>query len=488
MKKMFSRIICMILCCLMCFGVLISCKNGDENKGDSTINEGTNSDAAAFSTVSKQDYDEYEFRIVYFAGVDGLEKDFLAEKLNGEILNDRVYEKNLLVTDTYNISLKFDTMINDELPAYIRNNSMTGDSPYDVYGINRSAMSLCYEGCFLDLTTLEDIDTTQEWWDQKWVSAMNIHGSLFSLVGDFSIGSLQSLSCLCFNKNLFTDLGLAYPYDLVKSGDWTYDKMLEYVKDATRDVDENQKYDTEDFYGITGWETEAGYNLFYSSGFTFAKTNSAGELEISYDSNKLTDIYSYVYRIWKAENNYLKSGDASVHSYPWDIFKKDGSLFLDTTLLKIGLFLSDMESEYGLIPSPKFNKDQADYSSYSSYTIPMTCVPVNVSDAQRTGNIIEAFCTASYDVVTPDIFEIVTKLQNVSDPESSDMVDIIIRTKMFDPAHWYVISGYHDLSRLLLRNDSTNITSHLKGYARPAPAEVENINKLYKASKDKYNK
>jgi hypothetical protein len=142
-----------------------------------------------------------------------------------------------------------------------------------------------------------------------------------------------------------------------------------------------------------------------------------------------------------------------------------------------------MESGYGVIPIPKFDADQADYSSYASYTVPMTCIPVNAADRQRTGNIVEACCTASYDIVTPDIFEIVTKLQNVTDPESAEMVDIIIRTKMFDAAHWYCISGYHDFSRQMIMAASTNITSYLKGYTRNASKEVENINNLYLEAK-----
>ena len=262
--------------------------------------------------------------------------------------------------------------------------------------------------------------------------------------------------------------------------------MLDYVKDATQDLDDNNKYNEDDFYGLAGWGTEASYALFYGSGFSFARTGETGDLEISYNMDTLTQVYDYIHRIWNVEKNYRNdTGDSSQHSYPWDIFKADRSLFLDTTLLKIGLFLSDMESEYGVIPSPKLNTDQTDYSSYSSYTIPMTCVAVNTSDPQRTGNIIEAFCTASYDMVTPDIFSIVTKLQNVNDPDSAEMVDLIIRTKMFDPAHWYVLSGYTNFCRAMLKTGSTNISSYLKGYTKPAPAEIENINKLYKESQSK---
>lgn len=481
---MFKRGACLLICLLMCVTVLASCKtNGDDGKG--SVETNVQGDGAAFSTVRRQDYVEYEFKIMYFFGQDGHDNDFDAEKLTGEVLNDKVYAKDLMVKEAYNISLTLDTMPSAELNTYIRNNSMVGDSPYDVYGINRNSMSLCCEGYFLDLTTLEDIDITQEWWDQKWIDSMAIHGSLFSLVGDFSIGTLQCLSCLCFNKDLFSDRHLTYPYELVESGEWTYEKMLEYVKGVSVDLDEDYRYTAEDFYGITGWATEASYSLFYGSGFTFVKKDNKDALEISYSTDTLTDVYNYVYRIWNTENNFRLSGADSLHSQPWDIFKDDRALFLDTTLLKIGMFLSDMEANYGIIPTPKFNAQQQDYSSYSSYTIPMTCVPLNTADPQRTGNIIEAFCTASYDNVTPDIFEIVTKLQNVKDPESAKMVDIIIRTKMFDPALWYDIPGYGTLCRAMLNSDSTNISSYIKGYAKNAPTKLKEINDLYLDAKNK---
>ena len=483
MKKVFFRIVCLLVCFLMCFGVLASCGDKEqENTGD--VTEPVEGELTAFSTVRREDYQEYEFRILYFAGYDGQEKDFVAEGFTGEVLNDRVFEKNKIVEETYNIKLQLSTMANGEIPQFVRNNSIAGDSPYDVYGINRSGMALCTEGHFLDVNSLDDIDTTKEWWDPKWVSEMSIYGSLFSLVGDFSISTLQSVSCLCFNKDLFTNNGLEYPYELVKKGEWTYDKMLSYVKGATQDLDNDSKYTIEDFYGMTGWGTESGYTLFYGSGFSFANIDNSGALGISYDQERLTNIYEQVHKLWIVENNYRnETGKADQHSIPWDIFKDGRSLFVDTTLLKIGMFLSDMESGYGVIPIPKFDADQADYSSYASYTVPMTCIPVNAADRQRTGNIVEACCTASYDIVTPDIFEIVTKLQNVTDPESAEMVDIIIRTKMFDAAHWYCISGYHDFSRQMIMAASTNITSYLKGYTRNASKEVENINNLYLEAK-----
>ena len=484
MKTTFKRGICLLVCLIMCLTALISCKDKEKSDGDESITD-VETDGTAFSTVRREDYGEYDFTILYFAGSDGHEKDFDAKTLTGEVLNDRVYEKNSLVKETYNINISIETQVSDEFVTTVRNNAMAGDSLYDVCGVSRNTMSLCTEGFFLDLTTLDDIDTTKEWWDQEWVNTMSIHGSLFSLVGDFSIGSLQSLSCMCFNKNLFDDRKLEYPYKLVENGEWTYGKLLEYIKDATVDLDEDGKYTFDDFYGLTGWATEASYSLFYGSGIKFVEKNNQGALEIKYDMDRLTRVYESVYRIWNVEKNYRHSAGSAEHSYPWDVFKDDRSLFLDTTLLKIGMFLGDMESDYGIVPIPKFNTEQKNYSSYSAYIIPMTCVPINVSDPQRAGNIVEALCTASYDLVTPDIFEIVTKLQNVKDPDSAAMIDIVIRTKMFDPSHWYDIPGYGTLSRMLLNSDSTNISSYIKGYAKNAPTRLKEINDLYLGAKNK---
>ena len=484
MKTFFKRSICLFVCLIMCLTALISCK--DKNNGEDTEEiTDVQQDGAAFSTVRRENYDGYDFTILYFSSADSHEKDFDAKTLTGEVLNDKVYRKNSVVKETYNINIVFEAKMSDEFITTVRNNAMAGDSQYDVCGVNRNAMSLCTEGYFLDLTTLSDIDTTKEWWDQEWVNTMSIHGSLFSLVGDFSIGALQSLSCLCFNKNLFDERKLEYPYELVESGEWTYGKLLEYITGATVDLNEDGKYTFDNFYGLSGWATEASYSLFYGSGIKFVEKNNQGALEIKYDVERLTRVYEAVYRIWNVENNYRLSGGTAEHSYPWDVFKDDRSLFHDTTLQKIGVFLGDMESDYGIVPIPKYDAEQKNYASYSAYIIPMTCVPINVSDPQRTGNIVEALCTASYDFVTPDIFEIVTKLQNVRDPDSAAMINIIIRTKVFDPSHWYDIPGYGTLSRTLLNSNSTNISSYIKGYAKNAPIKLKEINDLYLEAKNK---
>ena len=88
---------------------------------------------------------------------------------------------------------------------------------------------------------------------------------------------------------------------------------------------------------------------------------------------------------------------------------------------------------------------------------------------------MEALCTASYDNVTPQMYEIVTKLKNVRDEDSSEMIEIIIRNKFIDTAHFYNIAGYGTIPRDVIVNKTGNIASVLKSYERVAVKEWDKI-------------
>lgn len=481
MKKIIS--LCLAIFILLGTMGMMSCTKDKDasNAGDSIVD----SDGSAFSTVRRADYDKYEFRILYFSMGDGLnQQDFDATSLKGEVLNDLIFKKNSIVEEEYNIKLKLDLLPKSEQANLIRNVAASGDTPHDVYGIGYQYLSLAYEGWLLNLNTLEDLSFDSEWWDSNWIKSMGVNDQLYCAAGDFSIQTQLSVSVVCFNKNLFKTYRLEEPYDLVRSGKWTYEKLLEYTSDFYVDLNEDGVMDVDDQYGLTGWRAESAYSMFYSSGFSFGMNSKQDGLQLRYNADKLNTAFEYVYKIWNEQKSYLNHGSSSTHSYSWDVFKDDRALFCDTTLSKISLFLKDMESPYGILPLPKMNEDQENYASYTGRIIPLTCVSKAVSDPQRSGNIIEALCTVSYDRVTPDTFEIVTKLQNAHDADSGEMIDIAIRNKFFDPVHWYEISGLHEMSEVLIRENSTNIASYLRSYYDPAKKALNAINEKYSGLKN----
>lgn len=477
---MVKRIISLflVLCTILGTCGMVSCAKNEEENSDSvssTVEEGS-----AFSTVRREDYGGYEFKILYFSMGDGLnQQDFDAETINGEILNDLVYKKNSMVEEEYNIKLKLDLLPKSEQADLIRNVAASGDTPHDVYGIGYQYLSLAYEGYLLDLNTLEDLNFDEEWWDSNWNKSMGVNDQLYCAAGDFSIQTQLSVSVVCFNKELFEIYGLEEPYDLVRSGKWTYEKLLEYTSDFYVDLNEDGEMDVDDQYGLTGWRAESPYSMFYSSGFSFGINSRENGLQLKYNADTMNTAFENVYNLWNEQKNYMNYGSSSTHSYSWDVFKDGRALFCDTVLSKIGLFLKDMESPYGILPLPKVSEDQKNYASYTGRIIPLTCVSKAVSEPQRAGNIIEALCTVSYDRVTPDTFAIVTKTQNAHDADSGEMIDIAIRNKFFDPIHWYEIVGLHEMPEVLLRENSTNISSYLRSYSDSAKKALNSINGKY---------
>ena len=134
-----------------------------------------------------------------------------------------------------------------------------------------------------------------------------------------------------------------------------------------------------------------------------------------------------------------------------------------------------MENDFGIIPPPKYDEAQESYCAYLGYTIPVLFISASTPDPERTGTIMEALCTASYDNVTPQMYEIVTKLKNARDEDSSEMIEIIIRNKFIDTAHFFDVEGYGTLPRNVINTRTTNTASLVKAFERIAAKEWEKI-------------
>ncbi|MGI6167388.1 MAG: extracellular solute-binding protein [Eubacteriales bacterium] len=486
-----KRFLCFVLAVMLLL-VTVACAKQSEDEDETgtttaapeSTTEPEEPEFKAFDTVERVDYNGYTFHILY-PHFDQCYTDFYATGLTGSITNDAIFERNLMVQEAFGIEIDIKwqsyTQVNTDLQTQVK----TGLTDYDMYGGHRTSLALSYGGYLYDFSDMSAINLESEWWDPAWVKTMSYDGSIYTLVGDISISSLLFVSSLCFNKQLFDNNNLEYPYELVRNKKWTYDVLYNLIKDYGSDLNGDGKmtYD-EDRYGIVGWGTEAGYSLFYASGFTFVSKTRDDKFEINFNAERLTSIMNRVFEIWTTSGSYFNnSGSTAEHPYPFSIFTDDRALFCDSVLSKIGTFITGMESDYGILPQPMFDEYQESYYSYTGYTIPVTMVPTNCPDPDRTGRIIEAFCTASYDEVTPDMYEIVTSVKNARDAESSEMIQIIIRNKFFDPAHWFVLQGYGTLPREIIASGNNNVTSRLKVIQKVAQNNLDTITDAFEKLK-----
>lgn len=509
-----KRIIALVLCLLMCLPLFVACGGDDpadttksasdvttkpsDTTNNSSVTTGpqdTNDtgdvppipgivtstrDPDAIGKVAVNDWDGYQFKI-YYSTSDNCQTDFICDNPNGNVLNDQVYARNTKVETLLNVDLHTDphttayaTVIQSQFSA----GWTEGD--YNMYGgTNRGAINLSIKGHVADLATYDEINMYRPHWDQGYVDALTINDSLYSLVGAYSVKANLFVSSLCFNKNLFQENGLDEPYNLVKTYEWTVDALLDYMEGFAQDLD-NDGYDWDkDIFALSGWGTESSYGIFYGSGFTYCK-NDGDTIAIDYDRDLLDDILDVNIDIWSANGVYLnESAKADQHHMPFEIFTTGRGLFCDIVLYKISMFFTEMEDDYGILPEPMFTADQKQYFTYTGYTIPILLVPSVDPNAERTGNIVEAICAASNDIVIPKMFEIVTKIQHARDEDSAAMIDIIISNKIFDSAHWLALSGYNSLVRSIIKEKQNISASYIKMYGGKAEDELEDFLDAY---------
>lgn len=485
MKRMLA-----LLCAILMLTSVVACGKTEDPAATTTVAENDATSEAtttaatepaeteppkAFDSVPEQNLGGV-FNIRYNQN-DNCYVDFLADSINGDVKNDAIYERNAMVEEKLGVDIQITWTDYQSVDADCRIQVQAGTEDYHLYGGHRISLALGYQGFQYNLKNVEALDLTQEWWDQGYVDAATINDSLYTVIGDAGVSTLLFVSSLTFNKKLMDEANIAYPYDLVREGKWTLDAFHDMIVDFGGDLNgDGQIKREDDLLSLIGWGSESGYSGFYSSGFSFINRDAAGDYVISYDVNKLNAILEKLVKQWSVEHAYFNNGSGvAEHELTYGIFASGRALFSDIVLSKIGTFYSDMESDYGIVPQPKYDESQEEYKSYLGFTIPILYIPANVSDPERTGTIMEACSTASYDHVTPKMFEIVTKLKNVRDEDSSEMIEVIIRNKHIDTAHFYDVEGYGTLPRNVIAQQSANIASMIKAFERIAAKEWDKI-------------
>nr|MBQ4318834.1 hypothetical protein [Clostridia bacterium] len=143
--------------------------------------------------------------------------------------------------------------------------------------------------------------------------------------------------------------------------------------------------------------------------------------------------------------------------------------------------LRDMDTDYGLIPYPKFNETQENYSSLVQDTASIITVPRTVSDIDMVSAVIEALSSASYRTVLPAYYEVGLKTKYSRDDASSQMVDLIYGVASTDFAYAYSwsLSNIGHIARTVVGKNQ-DFASSYAALEKAALTGLETLNSLYK--------
>lgn len=443
MKKRLAGLLSIVLA-VSAVASMASCGKGEQNPKDTsavgsvTEEEGTQS---AYSTLEKQQYNQ-TFTILCRSE---LKDDFDIQNYGGsenDLLDDMIYERNKVVESDYGITIACEipgdyTAVNEK----IRSQATSGLDDYDMVIGHKYTFTGCAQSNYLlDLASVDVLNLSDSWWDAGCRENLTVDGKTFLMTGDVLPSSMKISACLVFNKKMMKDLGKEEPYDLVKEGGWTLDALLSMTADVTKDKDGDGKINYKnDTFGMTAWKMDAPYSMFYGAGGMFVTIDETGMPVLDFDSEKVINIYDKLYTTLISQEAYMVTeiGDYETN---YDVFAEGRALFCDTTLSKITSFLSSMSEDYGILPEAKYDQYQQEYLSFVNGASGFVGMVSSEQSVDFAATIMNAMGAYNYDKVTPNMFEIITKLKGSRDPQSVEMVDIILRSRVYDFAYFFDLS------------------------------------------------
>ncbi len=104
-----------------------------------------------------------------------------------------------------------------------------------------------------------------------------------------------SIVGMYYNRDLVKKLGVQDPQELYSAGQWNWDKFLELAKAATRDTDNDGKFDT---FGYSGWAADAARHLGVTNNALFVYE----DLTLGLSDPKYVETMEFVNRLFNVES------------------------------------------------------------------------------------------------------------------------------------------------------------------------------------------
>ena len=101
------------------------------------------------------------------------------------------------------------------------------------------------------------------------------------------------------------------------------------------------------------------------------------------------------------------------------------------------------------------------------------------ADPERTGMVLESLAYESMKRVTPAYYDKTLIGKYFRDDESVEMLDIILKTRVFDLGWYYQLGLYNDEILYMVYAEKNNWASRYEKYESKALADTERINSAF---------
>jgi len=471
MKKWFKPI-SLLLALLMLVLPLVSCGTAEEATPDETRpaeeqKEAESADESVTAQVKEKyagiNLDGYDFRILsidpgthyYFMldGETGVCNEVWYEEDNAEVQQHSVFTRNTLTSELLNIKISaiwgggtYD------IPEMVKTLVKAGGDDFDMHlGSQCKSLPLASEGYFYNLYDISSFDMDEDWWDKEYIDTFTYKFSnLYTVCGDYNIFDDYATPVVFYNQQVVTNYNLTDPADLVEAGTWTIENMMQMVDSVTSDTSGNGKLEIDDTWGLTDNE-QFMFHFMQGCNVKLTETDEEGVPQVAIEKENFVNAVQYVFDKLATTPNAIYCGNGDCY----DVFEDDRALFYHEILAGINM-LRDMESNFSLLPLPKQNETQTNYTSLAQgIYLTVLSVPLSTKNPETVGTILNVLGGMSTDTVDAALHEVVLGPKLFREKRTNDMLTYALNARKYDWAE--NIAWAYPLMNLIIEQGSSEV-------------------------------
>lgn len=365
------------------------------------------------------------------------------DEITGEEVNDLMFGRNRYVEDTLNCSItERNTQTIADVTAMMRTAVLAGDDEYQIAYIPMyTGVTAISEELIHDLSSFDELQFDREWWNRELLESSSIGGKNYFAASSLHLMSIDGIWCVFFNQNMMDDLGLGYPYELVRSGKWTVSEMLRYIKAASNlngdDSFSPFSFDGNSVYGCVSI-TSGIPKFLYGAGMDYV-VNENDVLTLNIKSRRFIDVLEKYTPFFSDSGMFVNvqaTGDFA--SYTGGItpyiaaFTQNRALFIGTEV-KVANTLRGMEQPFGVLPFPKLDETQENYRSTALHQLSVATIPVTAKSPEDCALLLDVLSCESEKRVLDRFISNTIEQKGLRNEESIEMLGLIRQTLSFDP-------------------------------------------------------
>lgn len=393
------------------------------------------------------------------------EPDFWTEGINGDAVNDAIYERNQVMKKLYNCTIEADsgwTNFNEDV-ASGAGKYLGGSTAYAI-------ASTFTNGNFYNVLKF-DIDYNGDGWDHAFFRDLTCNGKLFAVCGDFSIRAMRTPWIMYYNKDVyeskFADIDI---YEMVRNKEWTFDKLMEFISKIKTDVDGDQVYKAtsdadSDIMGLV--TTGHIYRTFFFSSGLRMVTSNYGNFKVALDNPNGSDTVDKLIEVMQTEG-FSTAG----YTIADNCMMNGTTLFVANILGQLYNYSNAENLRLGIIPCPLY-QEGGEYATYCDNHACFLGISTAYANIDEISDFLALFAFHSSKFVRPAFIEQI-KYTYASDEDSGDMLDLILESRTYDAGYFMSLTdGFYGAWQGMLESGKNQWSQAIGRHVKTAESNIQ---------------